>query len=117
MLMLKSIKNNLKIGYIPVAYVIQYIHDGERISVGSNKLDKEIELYNFKKVFHHLTLRQRQYVTFRHHAVMAVVGKRSNMYNVLIKHLLLAFLTSPLDCLLELLSHIRKIKKYRKIYN
>jgi len=49
MLMLKLIKNNLKIGYIPVAYVIQYIHDGERISVGSNKLDKEIELYNFKK--------------------------------------------------------------------
>ena len=78
MLMLKAIESGLKIGYLPVAHVIQYIHDGERISVGQNKIKAEVELYNFKrKYFNVLNFRQRQYVKFRHHAVMMIVGKRS----------------------------------------
>ncbi len=116
MLMLKAIEGNLKIGYIPFAHVIQYAHDGERISVGSNKLEKEIELFNYKKkYFPHLTPRQRQYVRFRHHVVMAVVGKRSNMNTIFTKHLLMAVFTSPFDCIIEFLSHIQKIIKYSKV--
>lgn len=114
MLMLKSIEKGLKIGYIPVANVIQYVHDGERISVGANKIEKEIELFNFKKkYFNCLSFRQRQYIRFRHHAVMAVVGKRSKMTILTIKHIALAIITSPLDCMLELIFHIKKIIKYR----
>lgn len=116
MLMLKAIENRLKIGYLPIAKVIQYVHDGERISVGQNKIDKEIELFKFKKrYFKHLSFRQRQYVRFRHHAVMAVVGKRSHKLNVLMKHAVAALFVSPLDCILEMILHFRKIKKYRMV--
>lgn len=116
MLMLKAIENGLSIGYIPVANVIQYIHAGERISVGQNKVDKEIEMYNFKKnYFGYLSFRQKQYVKFRHHAVMAVVGKRSGKPGLSFKHLILAIATSPLDCIVELASHFRRIRKHRII--
>lgn len=116
MLMLKAIENGLSIGYIPVAHVIQYIHDGERISVGRNKIAKEIEMYDFKKkYFKYLSFRQKQYVKFRHNAVMTVVGKRSGKPGLLIKHLIMAFVASPLDCIVESVSHFRRIKKHQII--
>ncbi|MDQ7861999.1 hypothetical protein RCO48_16565 [Peribacillus frigoritolerans] len=78
MLMIKSIESGMKIGYIPHAHIIQYLHDGERISVGRNKIEGEKELYKFKnRYFNLLSLSQRNYVRFRHHVVMMVVGKRS----------------------------------------
>lgn len=114
MLMLKAINNGFKIGYIPIADVIQYVHDGERISVGQNKLDNEIKMYNYKKkYFDKLSFRQKQYVRFRHHAVMAVVGKRSNKIGLAMKHMFLSIAVSPLDCILELILHIRKMIRYR----
>ncbi|CAH0175091.1 glycosyltransferase family 2 protein [Peribacillus simplex] len=113
-LMIKSIESGLKIGYIPHANIIQYLHDGERISVGRNKIEGEKELYNFKKrYFNLLSLSQRNYVRFRHHAVMMVVGKRSKKYSVLIKHLILALFASPKDFLLEPINHIFKLKRYK----
>ena len=116
MLMLKCIERGLKIGYIPVALVVQYVHDGERISVGENKLRKEIELFNFKKgYFDYLEPRERQYVEFRHHAVMTVVAKRSGKQGVFLKHLLKAALVSPLYCILTVIDHIRKIRKHQTI--
>ncbi|MFC5465585.1 glycosyltransferase family 2 protein [Lederbergia graminis] len=114
MLMLKAIEQDLKIGYLPVSKVIQYVHPGERISVGQNKLNKEIELFNLKKkYFKYLTFRQRQYIKFRHHAVMLVVGIRSGKYYVTIEHLLKAIITSPVDCILELVKHIKKINQHK----
>jgi glycosyltransferase involved in cell wall biosynthesis len=114
MLMLKAIERGLKIGYLPGSNVIQYIHDGERISVGQNKITKEIELYNFKKkYFKNLSFRQKQYVKFRHHAVMMVVGKRSGKLLVSFEHLIKAMFTSPLDCINEFVYHTKKIKKYK----
>lgn len=114
MLMLKTIENEMKIGYIPVSHVIEYIHDGERISIGENKIKSEVELFNFKKkYFRILSFRQRQYVKFRHHAVMAVVGKRSKKQRIAIIHLIKAFFTSPLDCILETINHVQKINKYK----
>ncbi|RKD21951.1 Glycosyltransferase, GT2 family [Caminicella sporogenes DSM 14501] len=116
MLMLKAIESGLKIGYLPVAHVIQYIHDGERISVGQNKIKAEVELYNFKKkYFNILNFRQRRYVKFRHHAVMMIVGKRSKQPIIAIQHLMKAFLTSPIDCILETIYHIKKINKYKTL--
>ncbi len=116
MLMLKAIEDNLKIGYIPIAKVIQYIHNGERISVGQNKLDKEVELYKFKqRYFYKLTSKQKRYVKFRHHAVMAVAGKRSGNISVSLSNLFFAVLTSPSYCIEEFLSHISKLRKNRRI--
>lgn len=116
MLMLKAIENDFKIGYIPVARVIQYIHDGERISVGQNKLDKEIELFKFKQnFFFKLSSKQKRYVRFRHHAVMAVVGKRSGNIRISISNLLLAICTSPSYSMKELFSHVVKLRKNRRL--
>ncbi|MDX8344149.1 glycosyltransferase family 2 protein [Rossellomorea sp. YZS02] len=114
MLMLKAIQQDLRIGYSPGAYVIQYIHDGERISIGENKIIKEVELFNLKKeYFSYFTPREQRYVKFRHHAVMMIVGKRSNKRMIMFKHFILSLLASPIDCIAETLNHIKKIQKYR----
>lgn len=116
MLMLKAIQSGMTIGYIPISYVIQYIHDGERISVGQNKIKGEIELFNLKKkYFKKLNFRQKQYIRFRHHAVMMVAGKRSNMPKVVVEHFVKAIFSSPLDCILETINYVNKINKYKSI--
>ncbi|KXZ40577.1 Glycosyl transferase family 2 [Alkalithermobacter thermoalcaliphilus JW-YL-7 = DSM 7308] len=114
-LMLKSIERGLKIGYLPRADVIQYVHENERISVGPNKMNNERQIYNLKKkYFNRLKFREKQYIKFRYHAVMTVVGKRSKAYVFALKHLFLVFLISPLDCVYELIKQYKKIKKYSK---
>ncbi|QUI25011.1 glycosyltransferase family 2 protein [Vallitalea pronyensis] len=116
MLMLKAIENNIKIGYLPVARVIQYIHGGERISVGQIKLDKEVELFQFKqKYFPKLSSKQKRYVKFRHHAVMAVVGKRSGNNRIALSNLFLAICTSPSYSMKELSAHVVKLIKNRRL--
>jgi len=116
MLMLKAIESGLRIGYLPVAKVIQYVHDGERISVGQNKIHKEIELYEFKKkYFDKLSKKEQRYVKFRHHAVMAVVGRRSGNNILSIRNLLLALCTSPLDSLREFFNYLSKINRNKKL--
>lgn len=114
MLMLKAIEQDLKIGYIPKAQVIQYLHNEERISIGPNKLNKEIELYNFKKkYFKYLSEKEISYVKFRHHAVMAIVGKRSFDYKVAISHSCKAIFTSPISCIQMLNKHFSKVKRHK----
>lgn len=114
MLMLKAIESGLKIRYMPIANVIQYIHVGERISVGQKKLSKEIELFNFKKkYFKILSYDQKKYVRFRHYVVMAVVGKRSKKFNVALINIFKALIVSPKYTVLECIVHYNKIKKYR----
>lgn len=113
MLMLKAIEKHLKIAYLPTADVIQYLHDGERISVGENKIAKEKELLNFKKrYFRYLTRRQQRYVNFRYHAVMMFVGKRSNKKGIMLKSFVQALFISPTNCITEVIKHARKIKRY-----
>lgn len=116
-LMLKAIEAGLNIGYLPVANVIQYLHDGKRISVGENKIEKERELFYLKKkYFWNLSTKQQNYVKFRHHAVIAVVAKRSNKEILMLKHLLLAFITSPTSFISEIINHIKKLTKYKHQY-
>lgn len=115
-LMLKSIERGLKIGYLPEANVIQYVHDRERISVGPNKMNNEKQVFELKKkYFDRLSFRQRQYVRFRYYAVMVVVGIRSKSYLFAIKNLLLAAIISPFDCIMEAINQIIKIRKYKNI--
>lgn len=117
MLMLKAIENGLNIEYIKEANIIQFLHEGERISVGQNKINKEVELFDFKKqYFSELSDKEIRYVKFRHHAVMMVAGKRSRKYSLTIKHLFNAMTTSPLDCILEMKNHRRKIKTFKNAY-
>lgn len=115
MLMLECINTGLKIGYIPEAYVIQYIHEGERISVGKNKFEGENVLYEIKKTyFHLLSPRQIKYIKFRYHAVLLFAGIRSRRLDVAFINLFGAFFTSPLDSFYELVRRRKLISNSRK---
>lgn len=116
MLMLECIKNEMKIGYVPEAYVIQYIHEGERISVGKNKFEGEHVLYEIKKMyFHLLSHRQIKYIKFRYHAVLLFAGIRSRRLDVAFINLLAAFFISPLDSFSELVRRKKLIIDNRKL--
>lgn len=111
-LMLKAIKIGLNIGYLPLCEVIQYIHSGERISVGMGKIQAEMKLFEFKKkYFDVLNRKQRKYVVFRHYSVLAFVNIRGYDYVQALKFSIRAFLSSPVYFLDEL----RKYPK-RKAY-
>ncbi|MBO8157757.1 MAG: glycosyltransferase family 2 protein [Bacillaceae bacterium] len=113
-LMLKAIQRGLSIGYIPKSLLIQYVHTAERISVGGNKIQGEKELYAYKRNFFSLlNLGQKQYIRFRHHAVMAIVGIRSKNIPVFLKHFLIGMITSPLNSVFELYKYIIRIFRYK----
>lgn len=78
MLMWRMIESGIKIGYMPGSQIIQYLHDGERVSVGSNKINGENSLYKLKQTkMNMLTQDEKKYVKFRHYAVLSVAAKRS----------------------------------------
>lgn len=111
-LMLKTIEGNGKIGYLPLSKVIAYLHDNERISSGKNKYEGEKVLLKLKKkYFKALTFREKIYVYFRHHAVIAVVGLRNKDYIIMLKHSCLGLLTSPLDAVIEINNYFKKTRK------
>lgn len=115
-LMLKTIENNLFIGYLINSDVVAYVHDGERISKGANKLNGERALFEFKKkYFNRFNLREKMFIRFRHHAVMAVTGYRSKMFFLFLGHSFLAVLSSPIDIIIEPVKHIKKIIDNGKI--
>lgn len=77
-LMWDMLEHNAKTGYFPVSYIVQYLHNEGRISIGENKIKGEKALYELKKSkFDLLNPAERRYVRFRHYAVLAVAYKRS----------------------------------------
>ena len=101
-LMLRCIEADLKIGYMSGAYVHQYLHSGERISLGQNKIDGEYELYDLKKKYYPLLSKKEiRYVKFRHNAVLMFTTLRSKMYSKVLGYGLKAFFLSPTSCLQE----------------
>lgn len=101
-LMLRCIEADLKIGYMPGAYVIQYLHSGERISLGTNKIIGENNLYDYKKKYYkYLTKQDRKYVDFRHYAVLSFASLRSKRYFDAFKYSIKTVFVSPKNCFLE----------------
>lgn len=101
-LMLRCIEAGLKIGYMPGAYVHQYLHGGERISLGQNKIDGENALYELKsKYYPFLSKKDIRYVKFRHNAVLMFATLRSGMYSKVPGYGVKAFFLSPKACLQE----------------
>jgi glycosyltransferase involved in cell wall biosynthesis len=114
-LMFNTITNDLKIGYLPQAHLVAYIHEGEKISRGPNKIEGEKKLFEFKKkYFDLLTTRERNFVKFRHHVVLAVAGLRNKEYFLLFKHAYLALIISPLDAIIEPIEHFKRIITNKK---
>lgn len=110
-LMLKTIENNLKIGYLATSEIVAYRYDIEAISTGPNKIKGERLLFNHKKeYFDILSFREKQYVICRHYAVMAVAYKRNGFLFKGIGNLILSVLFSPWDAIKEAIMLIKKIK-------
>ncbi|MBQ8027116.1 MAG: glycosyltransferase family 2 protein [Clostridia bacterium] len=114
MLMWDMLEHGAKVGYFPVSYIIQYLHNEGRISIGKNKINGEKALYELKKSkFDLLTSSERRYVRFRHYAVLAVAYKRSKNPLGAIRYGVKTVLVSPSDLVKELRQflHNRKIAR------
>lgn len=121
-LMMMTIKGNFRIGYIPKSNVKAYIHKDEKISNGEKKIIGEKKLLQFKKQhFNYLTPKEKMYIYWRYHAVVAVAGKRNSKYFMFTKHSILSFLSSPIVFLNELFRFTTKLSKKRtkrgKVHN
>lgn len=112
-LMLRCIESGMKLGYLKGAYVIQYLHRGKRISLGENKVKGENMLYSLKhKYFHLLTRKERQYVKFRHFAVLAFSSMRSRRPRLAVEYALKTVGSSPQYCVVETIRYFTS--KFRR---
>lgn len=100
--MLRCIEAGLKIEYMPGVHVIQYIHDGERISVGEKFIQAQTKIYelmcSYKGI---LSKNEQRYVDFRFHAVCAISCLRGKQFSKAIPFAVKAFFISPADCFKE----------------
>ena len=114
-LMLKSIEHGLKIGYMKDTYDVVVLRHGDSISTGKNKISGERELYERKKkYFDGFSLRDRMFIRMRHYAVLAVAYKRNGMILPFLFYCIVAFFSSPLDVLKEVVRYFKTINEKEK---
>ena len=110
-LMLRCIESGMKIGYLPGAHVVQYLHKGDRISLGDNKIQGENLLYDLKhRYFHLLTAKEQRYVRFRHYAVLSFASLRSRRPLRAALYAVRTLCTSPTSCVKEGIRYFRSKK-------
>ena len=115
MLMYDLIESDAKIGYLPVSYIIQYLHGEGRISVGQNKINGENNLFAFKKTkFDILNREERRYVRFRHYAVLCVAYLRSKKPLHALRYAAAAFFCSPALVIREMKNFFRNRRLAKK---
>ena len=101
-LMMRTIEQGLRIGYLPGQYSTAHYHDQGRISSGPGKVKGENALHEYKKsFFHRLTPKERRFVRFRHYAVLTMVHLRDRKPLPLLCSASMMCLTSPGDVLRE----------------
>lgn len=101
-LMLRCIEAGAKTGYFPECHLKQYLHPGERLSTGKNKIDGENRLYEYKRRYYRLlSPRDRRYVAFRHFAVLTFASMRSNQPVAGVLYGIRTFFISPVDSFAE----------------
>ncbi len=101
-LMLRCIEAGLKIGYMPGCHVVQYLHDGERISVGAKFVEAQRGIYELMCTYKPILSRQEcRYVDFRFNAVCAFACLRGKQLGKAIPFAAKALFISPLDCAKE----------------
>lgn len=111
-LMLRCIEADANIGYMPGVYVHQFLHSGERLSLGNNKIIGENELYNVRRsYFPILSPKERRYVNFRHYAVLAFAYKRRHHWIEALRYVFQAFTASPISFLKEIPKYFGSAKK------
>jgi glycosyltransferase involved in cell wall biosynthesis len=114
-LMLKTIRAQARIGYLPDCDVIAYLHDHEKISSGRGKIKGERALFAFKKqYFAQFSIRERLHMRARHYAVLALAYHRLKKPWMVIYFVFAAFLSSPLATISESMLYIRKMVNNNK---
>ena len=101
-LMFQCINLGMKIAYMPGSYVNQYLHSGERISIGRNKIEGENWWYKEKqKYISVLDKKQIAFFRFRHYIILFFACLRSNFYFRALQYGIIAFFCSPKDSIIE----------------
>lgn len=108
-LMFECINRGFKIAYMPGAYVHQYLHKGERVSLGQNKIDGENWWYKEKQQYLSvLNKSERRFFKFRHYMILLFACIRSAFYIKAVKYGLIAFGVSPVLCIEEGFKYFRE---------
>ncbi len=108
-------KNNSRVGYAPNSHIKMYLHNEGRISLGSNKIIGEENIYTLKSSKKYLlNKKEARYIDFRHYMVLCVAHKRSNKLLPSVKYLLTAFIVSPYDFFNELQISLKKKLNFKK---
>ena len=103
-LMLRCIEAGARMGYMPEVHVHQFLHSGERLSLGKNKVEGEIARHEVvRKYYPNLSKKDIRYIEFRHNAVLAFAMKRSHKPGKAIVYASKAVVSSPSACLSETL--------------
>lgn len=110
-LMLRCIEAGARMGYMPEVHVRQYLHSGERLSLGKNKVDGEVARHEVVRSYYpRLSKKDVRYIEFRHNAVLAFAMKRSRQPGQALFYALRTIVASPVDCFSEALKFFGKAK-------
>lgn len=114
-LMFECINKGFRIGYMPGVYVHQYLHKGERISLGQNKIDGENWWYREKQQYLSvLNKSEKRFFKFRHYMILLFASIRSSFYLRAIKYGFIALCVSPFLCIKEGFKYFREKAVNRK---
>ena len=98
-LILRCIEADARFGYMPEVHVRQYLHSGERLSTGQNKIEGENARYSAtRRYLHLLDKAEIRYTKFRHNAVLAFASARGRLPVKSIRYAFGAFFSSPRLC-------------------
>lgn len=111
-LMLRCIQCGARIGYMPEVHVHQFLHAGDRLSLGDNKIMGEISRHAAVRGYYHmLSSRDVRSIEFRHNAVLAVSSRRSGSWRRALHYLALSAWASPTDFLREAIRYRREARR------
>lgn len=109
-LMQKTLDNNPHFGYIPEIHIKNFMHPGEQISTGPQKMKGQYLLYeNKKKYFDLLSKSEQRQVTCRHHGVLFFVHFKMRHYGQALVEAITCFFTSPVHAWKWFVEYRRKI--------
>lgn len=101
-LMLRCIEAGAKIGYMPEVHVHQILHQGERLSLGANKIAGEKARHKVVETYYPmLSKKDVRYIEFRHNAVLAFSSLRSKSPFAAVGYAAKAVAASPTSCIRE----------------
>jgi len=100
-LMQKAIEAEGKFGYLDRCDVRAYVHTGKGgLSSGEGKIAGEKRIFAHKeKAFPSMSSKSVRYIRMRHYSVLAFAGLRMGNCWYVVKYGVLAFLSSPIQCL------------------